>query len=216
MQLALHYLYLLFYRAFFGFLLGIYPEIVFGLSFASLTAYGILSQNNNTFKNTNWLICFALTAVYVFPLVFASLWMGSGIAPPVFFNVDFPYYLSQAFTLAHSTIYPPTSLNNVGYITPYHYGVQLAAALISRLTDCPVHKALFWIVIPFLLLSTVCTAWCISNIGRTTGFPPALGLVVILFTTDYPLLSWLGIIKDNLLSNPLDYLIKIGSSVIEI
>ena len=129
----------------------------------------------------------AVITVYALPVLLASFLMGVGTYPKIFFNIDTPYYLSQAHALTRFDQYPPPSLNNLGYVVPYHYGVQAAAAFISRLTTAAVHKSLFWIVVPLLVIAKLGVAWRIGSLAFERGVPLVLSLLALLFIVDYPL-----------------------------
>jgi hypothetical protein len=66
------------------------------------------------------------------PWLIAAVRMAPGEFPPVFFNVDTPYFLEKVHALVTATTFPPESLSVVGGRWPYHYGVHGLAALIAR------------------------------------------------------------------------------------
>ena len=84
------------------------------------------------------------------PLVIAAMRMAPGEFPPMFFNVDTPYFLEKVHALVTATVFPPESLSVVGGRWPYHYGVHGLAALISRSSGVAPHHSLFLIVLPLL------------------------------------------------------------------
>jgi len=84
------------------------------------------------------------------PVVIAAIRMAPGEFPPMFFNVDTPYFLEKVHALVTATTFPPESLSVVGGRWPYHYGVHGLAALISRSSGIAPHHSLFLIVLPLL------------------------------------------------------------------
>jgi hypothetical protein len=127
-----------------------------------------------------------IVALYAFPSLYALAWMGAGTSPPVFFNVDAAYYLTQTHALAQADSYPPLSLNAAGVARPYHYAVQLDGALFARLAGVPAHKALFWIVIPLLVVGKIAVVWRIANLAATRGVPHWLSVLCLVFVVEYP------------------------------
>lgn len=107
------------------------------------------------------------------PLVIAAVRMALGEFPPVFFNVDTPYFLEKVHALVTATAFPPESLSVVGGRWPYHYGVHGLAALISRSSGVAPHHSLFLIVFPLLAGGIVAAAVLLA---RQLG--PALPSVV--------------------------------------
>lgn len=84
------------------------------------------------------------------PLVIGALRMAPGEFPPMFFNVDTPYFLEKVHALVSTTTFPPESLSMAGGRWPYHYGVHGLAAVISRSSGIAPHHSLFLIVLPLL------------------------------------------------------------------
>src|SRR6185369_10947356 len=72
--------------------------------------------------------------VLLAPPMIALVTMARGTYPPVFFNVDSPYFLEKVHALLHTGRLPPPSLSVLGGTFPYHYGVQAIAALIAHTT----------------------------------------------------------------------------------
>ena len=176
---------------------GIVPEwtvpamaILVALTFASIIHRGAAPKaiRVSTRPAWNWYAVASLlfVALYAFPILFASAWMGMGDAPPVFFNVDSPYYLSQVHALARSESYPPFSLNTLGVVKEYHYGAQLSAALLTRFGGLAAHKALFWVVVPMFLLGKLAVVWRLASITARSGVPHCLAVLCLLFMVAYP------------------------------
>ena len=176
---------------------GIVPEwtvpamaILLALTFASIIHRGAAPRaiRVSTCPAWSWyaVVSLLFVALYAFPILFASAWMGMGDAPPVFFDVDTPYYLSQVHALARSESYPPFSLNTLGVVKGYHYGVQLSAALLTRFGGLPAHKALFWVVMPMFLVGKLAVVWRLASIAARNGVPHCLAVLCLLFMVAYP------------------------------
>ena len=176
---------------------GIVPEwtvpamaILIALTIASIIYRGAVPKaiRVSTHLTWNWyaVVSLLFVALYAFPILFASAWMGMGAAPPVFFDVDTPYYLSQVHALARSEGYPPFSLNTLGAVREYHYGAQLSAALLTRFGGLPAHKALFWVVMPVFLLGQLAVVWRLASIAARNGLPHCLAVLCLLFIVQYP------------------------------
>lgn len=132
------------------------------------------------------LVSALLMIIYAFPILYAAAWMGSGSAPPVFFNNDSAFYLGHVQALARFDAFPPPSLNVVGVVQPYHYGIQLTAALFSRWANVAPHVALFWIVTPLFLSAKLAVVWRLGTLAASRGVPHWLAVLVLLFFVEYP------------------------------
>ena len=93
----------------------------------------------------------AVAIMLLLPVLIASLRMAPGPYPPVFFNVDTPYYLEKVHALVRANELPPPSLGMLNGRYVYHYGSHATAALISRVSHLPPHHTLFLVVIPALV-----------------------------------------------------------------
>ena len=127
-----------------------------------------------------------ILALYAFPTLYALAWMGAGASPPVFFNVDAAYYLTQTHALVQADSYPPLSLNTAGMARSYHYAVQLEGALFARLAGVPAHKALFWIASPLIVVGKIAVVWRIADIAARRGVPHWLSVLCLVFVVEYP------------------------------
>jgi hypothetical protein len=85
-----------------------------------------------------------------------SVMMGFGDYPSVFFNIDTPLRLTHAHEIFKLSEYPPEALTTRGIYRPYHYGSVAAVAVLSDVTGLPLHKAMFWVVLPLLLVGSFC------------------------------------------------------------
>jgi len=104
------------------------------------------------FDSRTALIYIALFLSYGGLVLVATLKMGQGDFPPLFFNTDTPLRLAQAHALVSSNIYPPESLMIKGMTHAYHYGAPATVAVLSKMFLFPVHKTMFWIVTPLFLI----------------------------------------------------------------
>ena len=83
----------------------------------------------------------------------ASFYMGQGAEfPLVFFNMDTPFRLGLSHSFVDAETYPPFSIFNLGARHAYHYGAPAAVAALSSLTGLAVHKAMFWVFCPVVLI----------------------------------------------------------------
>src|SRR5262249_19173337 len=132
------------------------------------------------------------------------------------FNVDTPYYLSQVHALARTEIYPPFSLNTLGFVIDYHYGVQLSAALLTRFSALPAHKTLLWIVVPMFLLGKLAVVWRLANIAARNGVPHWLAVLCLLFIVgDLGVRSYFELLP-RLFTEPMMAIRQFGRTIFEI
>ena len=88
----------------------------------------------------------------------ASIKMGQGADfPLVFFNMDSPLRLAHSHNLASAVEYPPESIYVLGTKHAYHYGAPASVAMIAFATQSVMHKAMFWLYCPLILLGTFCS-----------------------------------------------------------
>jgi hypothetical protein len=100
-----------------------------------------------------------LTAVIVLaPPLMSAVRMAPGQFPPVFMNVDIPYFVEKVHALVGTDIYPPESLSVLGGRRPYHFGVHAIAALISRGSGLAPHHSVFLILVPLLTAGILAAA----------------------------------------------------------
>jgi hypothetical protein len=85
------------------------------------------------------------------PTLISAFRMAPGPFPPLFFNVDTPYFLEKVHALVRSDTYPPPSLSVLDGRLAYHFGIQGLAAFISRISGLAAHHALFLVVVPVLV-----------------------------------------------------------------
>ena len=122
----------------------------------------------------------ALTAAIVIaPIFVASLRMAPGDSPPVFFNVDVPYFLEKVHALVRTDVYPPESLGVAGGRPAYHLGVHGVAALISRASGIAPHQAAFVLVLPLLACGSVAAAVLLWR-ALAAALPAWLALPLVL------------------------------------
>jgi hypothetical protein len=118
-------------------------------------------------------------ALVVAPVFMASLRMAPGDSPPVFFNVDVPYFLEKVHALVRTDTYPPESLGVAGGRPAYHLGVHGVAALISRASGLAPHQATFLLVLPLLACASVAAAVLLWR-ALAPAFPAWLALPLVL------------------------------------
>jgi hypothetical protein len=126
------------------------------------------------------------------PTLISALLMAPGPYPPVFFNVDTPYFLEKVHALIRSDTYPPPSLSVLDGRLAYHFGIQGLAAFISRVSGLAAHHSLFLLVVPMFVAGVIAAAlFC----GRALApkIPSALTATMLLIAvpTD-PLWDSLG------------------------
>ena len=80
--------------------------------------------------------------------------MGFGEYPAMFFNVDTPVRLTHAYELLNAKTYPPEMLSLKGFSMFYHYGGPAAVAALSAVTQLAVHKSMFHVVLPILIIGS--------------------------------------------------------------
>jgi len=96
--------------------------------------------------------------VLVGPPVIAALRMAPGTFPPVYLNVDIPYFLEQVHTLIGADSFPPGSLSVADGRRPYHFGLHALAAVIARGSGIAPHHAVFLMLVPMLTAGIVAAA----------------------------------------------------------
>ena len=124
----------------------------------------------------------AVAAIVAAPVIVASLRMGAGDFPPVFFNVDSSYFLEKVHALARTSIYPPESLGVAGGRATYHFGTHATAALISRAAGLAPHHALLLIVLPLLMCGIVAAAFVLAR-QLASSLPSAVAIPMLLTAT---------------------------------
>ena len=149
------YLYITPYR--FG-VPGEYLAVTALLSLAVFNCYRYRRDILPTVGNVTFPVCFTFAVLFVlygsFTLI-ASMKMGAGDFPPVFFGQDTIERLLQARELMNIVEFPPERLVTKGMAIPvYHMGTSASIAALSTMTGLAVHKAMFWIVSPLLVLGS--------------------------------------------------------------
>lgn len=120
-----------------------------------------------------------IAALLFAPLTISALRMAPGSFPPVFYNVDVPYFLEKVHALVRADAYPPGSLSVLGGQRPYHFGLHAVAALIAQGSGLRPHHALFLVVVPLLAAGTVAAALVLVRALRTT-LPLTIGVSLVL------------------------------------
>ncbi len=115
----------------------------------------------------------------------ASVMMGLGDYPMVFFHLDTPLRLTHAHEILGLTQYPQEALTTKGVFRAYHYGGPASAAVLADVTALPVHRSMFLVVIPVLLTGCFGAIWLLcrslisgrgSRLLGTALFLPYVGL----------------------------------------
>ncbi len=97
------------------------------------------------------------------PPVISALRMAPGSFPPMFFNVDIPYFLEKVHSLTASQLFPPESLSVLAGRRSYHFGLHGVAALISRGSGLLPHHAVFVVLVPLLTIGIVAAAFLLAK-----------------------------------------------------
>ena len=149
-------------------------------SFAVLVIYKRFGLSTEVRLSWDWLwnplffICIGgLTLV-------ASLKMGAGPYPLIFFNDDSPLRLGHAFSVLRGSTYPPENLFVAGTTHAYHYGAPASAAAISLMSGAPLHKAMFWLFCPLLIVGIVAQTIQLSADIHGCGWRQRLSVVLFL------------------------------------
>ena len=124
----------------------------------------------------------AIGVIVAAPVIIASLRMGAGDFPPVFFNVDSSYFLEKVHSLTRTSIYPPESLGVVGGRATYHFGTHAMAALMSRSVGLEPHHALFLVVLPLLTCGIVAAAFVLAR-HLAPSLPSVVAIPMLLTAT---------------------------------
>jgi hypothetical protein len=123
------------------------------------------------------------------PFVMSAILMAPGDYPPVFFNVDTPYFLEKAHALVARDLFPPESLSVEGGRRPYHLGVHALAAVLSRGSGLALHHSVFLVVVPLIAIGTLAAAVLLARaIAPTVPLAltaPLLLIVVPTFWYDF-------------------------------
>ena len=149
------YFYVVPYR--FG-LPGEYLSVVGLLILAIFNCYRFRAEILPRLGNITFPVYFTFGILFVlyggFTLI-AGMKMGLGDFPPVFFGQDTIERLLQAHELMNINEFPPERLVTKGMLIPtYHIGASAAIAFLSTFTGLAVHKAMFWVVSPLLVLGS--------------------------------------------------------------
>lgn len=126
------------------------------------------------------LVAGLVSVVLLAPPVLAALRMAPGEFPPVFFNVDVPYFLEQVHALVGADRFPPDSLGVVDGRRAYHFGVPALAALIARGSGAEPHHVLFVILVPTFAAGILAAAVVLARaIGPTVPSSVAVPLLLV-------------------------------------
>jgi len=126
-----------------------------------------------------WLLYWGSFVPFGGAILVAQLKMGLGDYPQVFFGLDTPLKLADAFQISRSSSYPPSSLMMDGWAPAYHYGAQAVVGLISKVSRLDAHKVMFFVVAPLFLLAT--HALCFQIVIKKFGVSKLSVVGLLLF-----------------------------------
>jgi hypothetical protein len=170
------------------------PGVVFATAIVARRWAALLPPRLHLHADRRGMVAALLAAILLAPAVIASLQMGRGPFPEVFFNVDTPYVLEKVHALVRAGSYPPPSLGVAGGIAVNHYGVQGVAALISLGSGLAAHHVLFLIVVPLLGIGIAAAAAAMARI-QSPRIPAWIAVPLLLIpvpTLWYPFWSDIG------------------------
>ncbi len=135
----------------------------------------------------------------------ASIKMGQGEFPGMFFNMDSSLRLGHAWNMLYAKTYPPDSIFVWNAKHAYHYGAPAAVAAISGITQLSMHKAMFLIFCPIVLLGTFSIVYRIVTELCGNGFPQKISLLlfapfVVLGSAGYNLVKDPEVLSNTLTS----------------
>ena len=105
-----------------GFLLSLVLSLPWFLVPGALVAAAVYLRGRRAFSWPHGVVRFQwdgvaagiLAVILVAPITITWFYMAPGSFPPVFYNVDTPYFLEKVHALVATNTYPPESLSNVG------------------------------------------------------------------------------------------------------
>ena len=140
--------------------MGLSGELTVPIVLLGLTAFNLLKYKHRIVPKvvvSSYLALGILSALFIAyggTVLVGSIMMGIGDYPPVFFNVDTPFRLTHAHEILGLTEYPPESLKAKDIYRSYHYGGPAAVATIAAITGFAVHKSMFFVGLPIMLLGS--------------------------------------------------------------
>ncbi len=137
-----------------------------------------------------------IAIVVLSPPLISAMRMAPGESPPVFFNVDIPYFLEKVHSLVGAQAYPPESLSVVDGRRAYHFGIHGLAALISRGSGIAPHHSVFLVVVPLLTVGILAAAVVLARaIAPAVPYFVSVSLLLVSVPTlwyDF----WLNVSRD--------------------
>ena len=130
-----------------------------------------------------WLLYWGSFVPFGGAIFVAQVKMGLGDYPQVFFGLDTPLKLADAFQLSRSSTYPPSSLMMDGWAPAYHYGAQAAVGLISKVSRLDAHKVMFFVVAP--LFTVAAHALCFQIVVKKFGVSKLSLIGLLLFVPGF-------------------------------
>jgi len=120
-----------------------------------------------------------LAGVMLLPPLVSSMLMAPGPFPPVFFNVDMPYFLEKVHAVMAADAFPPPSLGVAGGSRPYHFGLHAAVALVAGLTGALPHQVLFGLFVPLVLIAILAGAMALAR-SLASSVPAVLSVPLLI------------------------------------
>ena len=149
--------------------IGVDGEVTIPIVFISLAVFNIVTSKHIVVPrivSSNYAasgILFILFLAYGGTVLVGSFMMGFGEYPEVFFNVDTPLRLTHAHEILGLTEYPPEALTTNNIYRSYHYGGPAVASTIAAITGVALHKSMFWVAVPLLLVGSFSVICLISR-----------------------------------------------------
>ena len=150
-----------------------------------------------TFPRGDDVAAFVVGAAILAPIVVSAALMAPGEFPPVFFNVDTPYFLEQVHALVAAADYPAPSLSNAGGARTYHYGTHAVAAWLSRTTGLAPHQAVFVFLLPLLAGGVLAAAFAAAR-ALAPMLPASLAVPALLVAVPSFWYSFLDVVGPRL------------------
>ena len=157
--------------------IGLAGELIVPIVLLGLAVFNLLKYKHKIIPRiavSNYLSLAVLSTLFIAyggTVLVGSVMMGIGDYPQVFFNVDSPLRLTHAHGIFRLTEYPPESLTTKGVFRAYHYGGPAAVATIAAITGLAVHKSMFFVALPILLIGSFSAICLLSrSVLQNSGY----------------------------------------------
>ena len=157
----------------------------------SLSVYNVIRHKDSLLPNLlpvrpmRSSIILLLFLAFCGSVLFGSITMGIGDYPSVFFNGDTPLRLTHAYELSRASEYPPEALTAKDIYRSYHYGGAAAVAVVSSLTGITIPKAMFFVVMPIVLIGSFSGVYWLSRIFFEGNIKQYVAITVIIPFVNY-------------------------------